>query len=131
MVLVTKANGPNSRRSANGIKSGSSYEITQQEADTLRGAKPGVNLPIFFNGEIVGVVGLTGLPEQIRNYGKLVRMAAEMIFQEMILIEEIQWDERLKEELVHQLLQQEEPLDSLFLNERIGLILTYTFQEWH
>ena len=90
-----------------------------------------MNLPIFFNGEIVGVVGLTGLPEQIRNYGKLVRMAAEMIFQEMILIEEIQWDERLKEELVHQLLQQEEPLDSLFLNERIGLILTYTFQEWH
>ncbi|MED3946925.1 sugar diacid recognition domain-containing protein [Priestia aryabhattai] len=96
------------------LKNGSSYEITQQEADTLRGAKPGVNLPIFFNGEIVGVVGLTGLPEQIRNYGKLVRMAAEMIFQEMILIEEIQWDERLKEELVHQLLQQEEPLDSLF-----------------
>ncbi len=96
------------------LKSGSSYEITQQEADTLRGAKPGVNLPIFFNGEIVGVVGLTGLPEQIRNYGELVRMAAEMIFQEMILIEEIQWDERLKEELVHQLLQHEKPLDALF-----------------
>ncbi|MCA1050238.1 MULTISPECIES: sugar diacid recognition domain-containing protein [Priestia] len=96
------------------LKNGSSYEITQKQADTLRGAKPGVNLPIFFNGEIVGVVGLTGLPEQIRNYGELVRMAAEMIFQEMILIEEIQWDERLKEEVVHQLLQQEEPLDSLF-----------------
>jgi len=98
------------------LKSGSSYEITQQQADSLRGAKPGVNLPIFFNGEIVGVVGLTGLPEQIRNYGELVRMAAEMIFQEMILIEEIQWDERLKEELVHQLLQQEDPFDSLFFD---------------
>lgn len=90
-----------------------------------------MNLPIFFNGEIVGVVGLTGLPEQIRNYGELVRMAAEMIFQEMILIEEIQWDERLKEELVHQLLQHEKPLDALFLNGQIALILTYTFQEWH
>lgn len=98
------------------LKSGSSYEITQQQADTLRGAKPGVNLPIFFNGEIVGVVGLTGLPEEIRNYGELVRMAAEMIFQEMILIEEIQWDERLKEELVHQLLQHEKPLDALFFD---------------
>ncbi len=98
------------------LKNGSSYEITQQQADSLRGAKPGVNLPIFFNGEIVGVVGLTGLPEQIRNYGELVRMAAEMIFQEMILIEEIQWDERLKEELVHQLLQQEDPFDSLFFD---------------
>lgn len=98
------------------LKSGSSYEITQQQADSLRGAKSGVNLPIFFNGEIVGVVGLTGLPEQIRNYGELVRMAAEMIFQEMILIEEIQWDERLKEELVHQLLQQEDPFDSLFFD---------------
>jgi carbohydrate diacid regulator len=43
-------------------------------------------------------------------------MAAEMIFQEMILIEEIQWDERLKEELVHQLLQQEDPFDSLFFD---------------
>jgi len=117
------------------LKSGSSYEITQQQADSLRGAKPGVNLPIFFNGEIVGVVGLTGLPEQIRNYGELVRMAAEMIFQEMILIEEIQWDERLKEEVVHQLLRQEEPLDSLFFDRtnrfdinlylpRVALIVT-------
>lgn len=117
------------------LKSGSSYEITHQQADTLRGAKPGVNLPIFFNGEIVGVVGLTGLPEQIRNYGELVRMAAEMIFQEMILIEEIQWDERLKEEVVHQLLRQEEPLDSLFFDRanrfdinlylpRVALIVT-------
>ncbi|MGG1319376.1 sugar diacid recognition domain-containing protein [Priestia megaterium] len=117
------------------LKNGSSYEITQQQADSLRGAKPGVNLPIFFNGEIVGVVGLTGLPEQIRNYGELVCMAAEMIFQEMILIEEIQWDERLKEELVHQLLQQEDPLDSLFFDRanrfdinlylpRVALIVT-------
>ncbi len=117
------------------LKNGSSYEITQQQADSLRGAKPGVNLPIFFNGEIVGVVGLTGLPEQIRNYGELVRMAAEMIFQEMILIEEIQWDERLKEEVVHQLLRQEEPFDSLFFDRanrfdinlylpRVALIVT-------
>ncbi|MED3972120.1 sugar diacid recognition domain-containing protein [Priestia megaterium] len=117
------------------LKNGSPYEITQQQADLLRGAKPGVNLPIFFNGEIVGVVGLTGLPEQIRNYGELVRMAAEMIFQEMILIEEIQWDERLKEEVVHQLLRQEEPLDSLFFDRtnrfdinlylpRVALIIT-------
>ncbi|MED4236801.1 sugar diacid recognition domain-containing protein [Priestia megaterium] len=117
------------------LKSGSSYEITQQQADSLRGVKPGVNLPIFFNGGIVGVVGLTGLPEQIRNYGELVRMAAEMIFQEMILIEEIQWDERLKEELVHQLLQQEDPFDSLFFDRanrfdinlylpRVALIVT-------
>ncbi|MFL0498792.1 sugar diacid recognition domain-containing protein [Priestia megaterium] len=117
------------------LKNSSSYEITQQQADTLRGAKPGVNLPIFFNGEIVGVVGLTGLPQQIRNYGELVRMGAEMIFQEMILIEEIQWDERLKEELVHQLLQQEDPLDSLFFDRanrfdinlylpRVALIVT-------
>ncbi|MED3882712.1 sugar diacid recognition domain-containing protein [Priestia megaterium] len=117
------------------LKSGSSYEITQEQANLLRGAKPGVNLPIFFNGEIVGVVGLTGLPEQIRNYGELVRMAAEMIFQEMILIEEIQWDERLKEEMVHQLLRQEKPFDSLFFDRtnrfninlylpRVALIVT-------
>ncbi|MGG2059630.1 sugar diacid recognition domain-containing protein [Priestia megaterium] len=117
------------------LKSGSSYEITQQQADSLRGAKPGMNFPIFFNGEIVGVVGLTGLPEQIRNYGELVRMAAEMIFQEMILIEEIQWDERLKEEVVHQLLQQEDSFDSLFFDRanrfdinlylpRVALIVT-------
>ncbi|MGV2503197.1 sugar diacid recognition, partial [Priestia megaterium] len=50
------------------LKNGSPYEMTQQQADLLRGSKPGVKLPIFFNGAIVGFVGLTGLPEPIRNY---------------------------------------------------------------
>lgn len=35
------------------LKNGSSYEITQQQADSLRGVKPGVNLPIFLTEKLL------------------------------------------------------------------------------
>jgi len=106
------------------IRNQSDLEISEAKASQLYGVKPGINMPITFNGSIVGVIGITGSPDKIRNYCKLVRMAAEMILQQAVLMDQIQWDERLKEELVNQLLHGEE-LDSLFFERasRLGINL--------
>jgi carbohydrate diacid regulator len=106
------------------IEKQADFEIGEAEASHLYGAKPGINLPITFKGDIVGVIGITGSPDKVRNYGKLVRMAAEMILQQAVLMDQIQWDERLKEELVNQLLHGKE-LDSLFFERasRLGINL--------
>ncbi|WP_079509075.1 sugar diacid recognition domain-containing protein [Mesobacillus jeotgali] len=109
----------------NVIKQGSGYEISEEEAKRLHGVKAGVNLPIYFDEKIIGVIGITGAPEEIRSFGELVRMAAELSLQQAILINEIQWDERLKEELVSQIIHYEGKMDPLFMERamRLGIDL--------
>lgn len=107
------------------IERGSGFEISETEAEKLQGVRAGINLPITFDGNIAGVIGITGAPEEIRSYGELVRMAAELSLQQAVLINEIQWDDRLKEELVSQIIHYEGTLDPLFLerSQRLGIDL--------
>ncbi|MBT2692413.1 sugar diacid recognition domain-containing protein [Bacillus sp. ISL-55] len=103
------------------IKQGTGFEITEDEAKRLHGVKPGINLPIYFDEKIMGVIGITGSPNEIRNFGELVRMAAELSLQQAVLMNEIQWDQRLKEELVSQIIHYEGQHDPLFLERAMRL----------
>ncbi|MEE6134428.1 sugar diacid recognition domain-containing protein [Priestia flexa] len=107
------------------IETQKGFEITSSDLTHFQGVKAGINLPITFHDRVVGVIGITGEPEEVRNYGELVKMAAEMILQQAVLIDEIQWDERLKEELTSQLLHGTETLDSFYFErvERLGIQL--------
>ncbi|GAL06522.1 sugar diacid utilization regulator SdaR [Photobacterium aphoticum] len=57
-------------------------EIDPGTALQLKGVKPGINLPIVFQHQTIGVVGISGEPEQVRNYGELVKMTAELIVEQ-------------------------------------------------
>jgi carbohydrate diacid regulator len=107
------------------LKQGSGFAISENEAKRLNGVKAGINLPITFDGKIAGVIGITGPPAEITSFGELVRMAAELSLQQAVLINEIQWDERLKEELVSQILHLEGKYDPLFYerSKRFGIDL--------
>lgn len=107
------------------VDKGQGYAISDDEAEKLNGVKAGINLPITFEGKIVGVIGITGPPDEIINFGELVRMAAELSLQQAVLMNEIQWDERLREELVSQIIHFEGTFDSLFLerSKRLGIDL--------
>ena len=96
-------------------------EINTANANENQGTKPGVNLPIYFNKEIVGVVGITGEPSEVRGFGLLIKMTAEMILEQAFLIEQIQWDQRLKEEVVYQLIRSDEITDPFF-NQRAATL---------
>lgn len=79
-------------------------EIDNTLAEQLKGVKPGINLPIIFEDKIIGVVGVSGTPEEVRNYGEMVKMTAELIVEQAALMSQIQWNKRHKEELVLQLI---------------------------
>ena len=65
------------------IQNGITCEVTEAESKKLRGVKPGINLPIVDKvGEVIGVVGITGDPDEVRNIGKLVKMTAELIIEQ-------------------------------------------------
>jgi carbohydrate diacid regulator len=80
-------------------------EIDRLAAPTLPGAREGINLPLTVRGDICGVVGLTGNPEEVRQFGELVRVTAEMILEQAQLIGELQHEKRYREEFVFQLVK--------------------------
>lgn len=75
-------------------------EIARSEALALRGVQPGINLPLRSHGQLVGVVGITGDPDQVRVLGDLIRVTAELMVDQARAAESRQWRYREREEFV-------------------------------
>ncbi|MCL1036732.1 helix-turn-helix domain-containing protein [Shewanella submarina] len=71
----------------------------------VSGVKPGINLPLTFQGQIIGVIGITGEPEKLSHYGELLKMTAEMIVEQANLMDQLQWKNRRREEFILQLIK--------------------------
>lgn len=87
------------------IKTGISLEISIEDSHKLQGAKPGVNLPISFNDKIVGVVGITGSPDEVRQYGQLLTMLVETLLNQHFLTEQGRLEMRAKENFILDILR--------------------------
>lgn len=100
-------------------------EIDEAAAHGLPGVQPGVNLPLKHRGQICGVVGLTGAPDTVRQFGELVRIAAEMILEQSQLMGELLREKRYREEFVFHLVTQENttPADLEAWAVRLGVDL--------
>jgi carbohydrate diacid regulator len=66
------------------------------------GAKSGINLPIEFNGEIIGVIGMTGHYDQVYKYGQIIKKMTEILLldtykREQYIIEQKAKDRFLEE----------------------------------
>jgi carbohydrate diacid regulator len=82
-------------------------EIDDASARNMHGAQPGINLPLTVNGQVCGAVGLSGAPEDVRQFGELVRLTAEMILEQAQLTGELQRDSRYREAFVLKLINAE------------------------
>jgi carbohydrate diacid regulator len=82
-------------------------EIDEASARNLHGAQPGINLPLTVHGQLCGAVGLSGAPEEVRQFGELVRLTAEMILEQAQLAGELQRDARYREAFVLNLINGE------------------------
>ncbi|MBK0123213.1 carbohydrate diacid regulon transcriptional regulator CdaR [Pantoea rodasii] len=87
------------------LSQGRVVDIDEAVAKHLHGVRPGINLPLRIDGEIVGVIGLTGQPTALRHYGELVCMTAEMMLEQARLLHMLAQDSRLREELVLNLIR--------------------------
>jgi carbohydrate diacid regulator len=50
-----------------------------RDGEEPQGARPGVNLPLAIDGEIVGVVGLTGHPEEVMPVAQVLVLTIELL----------------------------------------------------
>ncbi|MCQ4273224.1 helix-turn-helix domain-containing protein [Pseudomonas kuykendallii] len=104
-------------------------EIDAQAAACLRGVKPGVNLPLLYADQLIGVLGITGDPEELRPYAALVRMTAEMLVEQRQLQAERHWQRHQLEAWLRRLLDRQQGLSMLAAEaERLGLQLGWPLQ---
>ncbi|MEW6244308.1 MAG: sugar diacid recognition domain-containing protein [Bacillota bacterium] len=78
--------------------------IDPSEVDKFPGARPGVNLPIRFREQTVGVVGITGHPETVGPYGELVRVMVELMLERAYYSEHVALERRARDHLVRGLI---------------------------
>lgn len=48
--------------------------------------RPGVNVPIKYQGEIIGVIGISGEPDTVRPLGNMLKLVAELIIEQQYAI---------------------------------------------
>ncbi|RSM84820.1 sugar diacid utilization regulator [Kibdelosporangium aridum] len=69
-------------------------------ARMLSGVEPGITLPLVLNGTAVGTVGITGSPDQVERFGRLVRNQTELLLRESVLLSSRLFREKAIEDLL-------------------------------
>ncbi|MED1470386.1 sugar diacid recognition domain-containing protein [Bacillus salipaludis] len=82
--------------------------IRKKDEQFLQGVKTGINVPVFFLNNVIGVIGITGEPERVLPYGELLRKMTELLVQESYYSEQLQWQSRMLEAFVFDWLQARE-----------------------
>ncbi|MCA1061032.1 helix-turn-helix domain-containing protein [Rossellomorea aquimaris] len=79
--------------------------ISEQESGRYHGSKEGINLPIEFLGEMIGVVGVTGSPQELEQFVKIVKVTVEVMLQQVHFHNQLQHQKTLMDnwllDLVH------------------------------
>ncbi|WP_339490844.1 sugar diacid recognition domain-containing protein [Pseudomonas sp. EL_65y_Pfl2_R95] len=79
-------------------------EIDEQAAQSLKGVQQGINLPLMHDDQLIGVLGLSGNPLELRTFAQLVRMTAEMLVDQSHMQTERQWRRQRCDDLIASLL---------------------------
>lgn len=85
-------------------------EIVRSGDSQYIGVKPGVNMPILYNDQIIGAVGISGDPTSILEFAYIVRMTVETMVEYELYKQEIQKRQNAKNVLLNALLY-EEPIN--------------------
>jgi len=56
--------------------------VEDKDLNSYEGCRKGVNLPIYHNDQVLGVVGITGEPSDVRGYGVIVKELVELMIHE-------------------------------------------------
>lgn len=69
-------------------------KVVVYEENQFGGAKPGVNFPIMLRNQIVGVIGITGVPLEVNKIGEVIQKMTEILVKEAYLEQQTDLEER-------------------------------------
>ena len=85
------------------IETGKEDEVSLEQSKRMN-IKPGISLPIVFKNKTIGVVGITGNPQKIRAFAKLVKHSTELMLEQSYIDEEIFLEARARKSFLLNLL---------------------------
>lgn len=102
-------------------------ELIIHRDDEYIGARKGVNFPIIVDGEVVGVIGVTGSYEEVAKYGKIVKRVTEILLLEIAIKENKALEEGVINRYIYEWISGEnKDLDSAFVErgKLLGIDIT-------
>ena len=70
--------------------------ITKEWEESDSRVRRGINLPIEVEGQLEGVIGITGLYHEVIQYGQIVKKMAEILIKERTAMDEQRLDQRIR-----------------------------------
>jgi carbohydrate diacid regulator len=70
------------------------------EGDERIGAKPGINLPVCFNREVIGVIGITGSLSEVVKLCEMIQRMTEILVKEAYLKKQTDLEQRAQESFI-------------------------------
>lgn len=101
-------------------KTGEILWITENNLSKWHGARLGVNMPIYFQNNLVGVIGITGDQKELNEIATLVQLTTEMMVHQSLITSHVEWQQKIKELIFEELIGNE-PISSLVI-ERLSLL---------
>jgi carbohydrate diacid regulator len=80
-------------------------KVVVQEDAQLKGTKPGINLPVYLNNQIIGVIGITGNEEEVSHLGEVIKKMTEILVKETYLEQQTELERRAKETFMEEWLE--------------------------
>ncbi|RBW68204.1 CdaR family transcriptional regulator [Bacillus taeanensis] len=102
------------------LRTGKTIILRENNLHQWEKSLPGINLPIEFQNQIIGVIGITGEPEEIMEFGELVKMITEMMISQSFLASRLESKQRMKE-LVFESIIQPKPNQEV-IQQRLNLL---------
>src|SRR5699024_3953889 len=99
---------------------GKSLYVSAENVVNLKGTHTGINLPIVLQDKVIGVIGVTGNPEQLKEYKQIVTLTAKSIIHYYFLIKERMWKYNARESLITQILN--EALNMKKINHKLSFL---------
>ncbi len=96
------------------VTTGEAIEVNRD--DEFAGTHKGLNFPIWYNREIIGVVGISGDPNEVRKYAILAQKISSLILREREL-DSIDYDRRGKMNYILHSLFEDKNINYLTLTE--------------
>jgi carbohydrate diacid regulator len=87
------------------IKTKKEIVIYPENADNYLGSKSGVNLPVEYRAKVIGVIGITGHPEDVWKFAQILKVTVEVMISQMELNNQLQYQNKIVDnwvmDLVH------------------------------
>ncbi|RPF53204.1 CdaR family transcriptional regulator [Aquisalibacillus elongatus] len=78
--------------------------IDQDNVEEFPNSKPGVNVPVYLNQEVIGVVGITGEPDEVLPIAKVFKVTVEMVIEQIYHERQYFYQEQLLQNWLQKLL---------------------------